>query len=197
MGEVIFILASGPSLAQPDIDRVRGLGTVIAINNQIFNAPWADILYACDAKWWAEYSNRIPVEFTGKRLTCSNYGYRWNAEVVPHQKSRSPADGFGYGFIRTGKNGGFQALNYAINLSPPAICLLGYDFQHTGGKRHNHPDHKNGLGNATKVDEWVKYMNAAAKDTRNTKVVNCSRETALTCFERMTLGGFIREYCDS
>lgn len=193
---VTFILASGPSLTQADIDRVRGLGKVVAINNQIFNAPWADVLYACDCKWWREYADKIPAEFTGEKLTFSRYGYRWGAKTVASRRSKSPDDGFGVGYIHTGKNSGFQALNIEINLGTRVVCLLGYDYQHTGGKRHNHADHKNGLGNATGVVEWLEYMRSAANDTRGTRVVNCTRDSAIDCFERMDLEAFIVEYCN-
>lgn len=198
--KVTFLIASGPSLTQSDIDRVRGLGKVVAINNQIFHAPWADVLYACDAHWWEEYQDRIPKEFTGERLTVSAYHYRYGAKRIPSMKSKSPADGFGKGYVYTGQNGGFQALNWEINLQTPVVCLLGYDYQHTGGKKHNHPDHKGKrrrMGNAAGVAKWVEYMNAAACDTRQTTVINCTRETSLTCFERMELEAFIERYCNT
>lgn len=63
---------------------------------------------------------------------------------------------------------------------------MGYDMQHTGGKAHWHGDHPRGLANAQRLDRYVSHFPALADDLRRVgvKVVNCSRETALNCFER-------------
>jgi hypothetical protein len=63
VGETAAILASGPSLTREQCEAVRGKAKVIAVNNQAIDtdcdgvrvpamAPWADVLYAADAKWW-------------------------------------------------------------------------------------------------------------------------------------------------
>lgn len=192
-----FLLATGPSQNQADIDRIRGLGTVVAINNAVFMAPWADILYACDDGWWETYGKKIPPSFTGKKLTISPYGYRYGAKKIPHEHSAHAGKGFGLTAVRTGGNSGFQALNYAILKRPSAICLLGYDHKKTDEKAHCHPDHPKGLGNAGAVDSWLKQIEFAGRDTRGVPVVNCSRETAITVFRRMTLEDFISEHCDT
>ena len=49
----LVILASGPSLALVDIAHCRRRGVpVLALKNAIAIAPWADVLYACDRRWW-------------------------------------------------------------------------------------------------------------------------------------------------
>jgi hypothetical protein len=84
-----------------------------------------------------------------------------------------------------------QALNLSWHRGARTVLLLGYDMQHTGGKAHCHADHPRPLGNfapemarlcATKFD-------AIASDLKNecVRVINCTRETALRCFERMPL----------
>jgi len=91
-----------------------------------------------------------------------------------------------YGYIASGGNSGYQAINLAYMLGAERIILLGFDMQKTGGKAHWHGDHIAGLGNAENVSGWVKNFDALAKDLEllGVEVINCSRETALKCFKR-------------
>jgi len=53
-GATVACLASGPSLTRADVALVRAQGLpTIVVNTTYQMAPWADVLYACDAKWWA------------------------------------------------------------------------------------------------------------------------------------------------
>ena len=191
MTQPVFILATGPSQNQADIDRVRGLGTVIAINNAMDYAPWADILYAADEAWLRTYNHR---SFKGRKLTICKRGADYGFEVIPFHNLTNK--GFGRTVVRNGHNGGFHMLNWGLIHEAGPFCLLGYDFQHTNGKRHCHDDHPQGMGNMGALDLHVRAMNIAAMDTFGKTVVNCTRETALTCFPRMDLEAFISEYCD-
>lgn len=194
---VAFVVASGPSLAQSDVDMIRGRGTVYAVNNAVFMARFADVHYACDEAWWKTYSPTRAEWFTGERLTISPYYYRYDAVRIPSEYSGTFGDGFGKAAVRTGGNSGFQALNLAIIRGHKTICLLGFDHQHTAGKSHFHGDHPKGMGNAKACDVWLRAMNKAALNTHGAKVINCTRDTALECFERMPLEKFIGEYCNS
>lgn len=194
---VCFVVATGPSLNQHDVDLIEGKGSVYAVNNAVFYAKFADVHYACDECWWKTYLPKRPEWFKGERLTVSPYYYRFDAVKLPADYSDKEGAGFSRSAIRTGGNSGFQAINLAIISGFKTICLLGFDHQHTGEKRHFHGDHPPGMGNAAPVNLWVKSMNAAAVNTFGAKVINCSRETALECFERMTLEDFIIDYCNS
>lgn len=182
-----FILATGPSQNQRDVDMVRGRGTVIAVNNAVFMAPWADVLYASDLSWWNTYN---PKWFEGEKLTINERGAKFGAIVLPFRD----APGFGRDIIHGGYNSGFQALNLAIVRRHDPICLLGFDFQHTGGRRHCHGDHPAGMGNAGPVELWRRAMEAAAPNTHGCRVFNCSRETAIKGFPRMPLEEFLEHY---
>lgn len=71
------------------------------------------------------------------------------------------------------------------------IFLVGYDMQKTGALSHWHGDHPKGWGNSDAVNDWVKLFNDIAADLKRegVKVVNCTTETALTCFDRKTIKG--------
>lgn len=95
------------------------------------------------------------------------------------------------GRIHTGLNSGYQVIGLAYMWGPPRrIVLLGYDMQRgPSGESHHHGDHEGGLPNLGTLDEWSRRMNELAFDLRvqGVEVVNCSRATALRCFDRAQL----------
>lgn len=86
-------------------------------------------------------------------------------------------------------NSGYQAINLAYHIGAKEIFLLGYDMQRTGGLNHWHPDHPKGWANGGDYADWRKRLAELSADltSAGVKVVNCSRETALTCFDRSTI----------
>ena len=91
--------------------------------------------------------------------------------------------------IHLGQNSGYQAIGLAYHLGASRILLLGYDMQFTDGRSHWHGDHPRGMGNANSVDKWARHFPAMAADlsAEGIEVLNCSRQTALTCFQRATI----------
>ena len=85
------------------------------------------------------------------------------------------------------KNSGAGAITLAVMFGARRIILLGYDCQHTGGKAHWHSDHPKGLGNAGSVDKWPAQFREIAQKFSTVDIVNCTRQTALTCFKRTDL----------
>lgn len=85
------------------------------------------------------------------------------------------------------KNSGAGAIVLAVTFGAKRVILLGYDCQHTGGKAHWHNDHPVGLGNAGKVNEWPAQFEELKKKFSGIDIVNCTRQTALTCFKRTEL----------
>lgn len=49
---IFAVLATGPSLASEDVERVKGRFHVIAVSDAFRLAPWADALVSADAAWW-------------------------------------------------------------------------------------------------------------------------------------------------
>lgn len=93
------------------------------------------------------------------------------------------------GTLHGGKNSGYQAIGLASMWGATQIVLLGFDFQRTDGKSHHHGDHEGGLPNLGTMSEWVRLMIRMAADlrARGVEVINASRETAITCFERLPI----------
>lgn len=91
--------------------------------------------------------------------------------------------------IHTGSNSGFQALNLAILGGASRILLLGYDMQESGGKSHWFGDHPGTLKRTSPYAVFRKAFEDAADQIARlgVEVINCSRETSLTCFPRVAL----------
>lgn len=73
--------------------------------------------------------------------------------------------------------------------------MLGYDCKRTGGKAHWHGDHVKQLGNAGSMPNWPKQFAglAAMAQRKGVKLLNASRETALTCIPRVQLEDALRD----
>lgn len=191
-----FVLASGPSQRYADVQRVRGLGTVCAVNRMVFMAPWADVLYAADPPWWELHRPRLKqIQFSGRKVCIKPRAKSYGAtEIYPAESAK--LEGLGRTAIRQGGNSGYQAINLAYLDGATEIVLLGFDCGYTYGKRHVHEDYPHPFNNAGGVDHWLPRFKYLADDLRSegVRVVNCTRETRLECFERMTLEDYLHEH---
>lgn len=90
----------------------------------------------------------------------------------------------------TGGNSGYQAINLSVQFGANRILLLGFDMTIARGI-HWHGRHPDGMCNPSEggCRTWRKTFAAAIPDLRalGVTVINCSRETALTCFPRAKL----------
>lgn len=187
-GETFALIASGPSLIPADVDYVRGKARVIVINNNYQLAPWADALYACDARWWQWHRDALAQSgFRGLRFSLDAPGGQRPDDV--HILRKTGADGLEHdpSGLRHGHNSGYQAINLAVHLGAAKIILLGYDLKRTGGKSHWHADHPTRQN--PNYTGWVQHFATLVKPLNKLgiAIVNCTIETALECFPRAAL----------
>jgi len=190
-GATVACLGGGPSLSQADVDRVRGRARVIAINDAVRLAPWADVLYGCDWRWWQKHAGAPG--FTGIKVSLSNS--RGHLDAYPEIKllentgvaglEDSPTG------LRTGGNGGYQAINLAVHLGARRILLLGYDMQAAAdGRTHWFGDHEDW---PTRPDVYATAMLphfaglAARLRDVGVETINCTPASALTVFPTLDL----------
>jgi hypothetical protein len=182
-GSTVVCLGTGPSLTTEDVEAVRGRAKVIAINNAHVLAPWADVLYACDYKWWSWHKG-VP-GFTGPKYALDPRA-RVFAGVQVLRKSGQGGIDTDPTSLRTGSNSGYQAIGLAIHFGATRILLLGYDMrgEHFFGK---HPD-----GSAPPFALCLSKFATLVEPLQKlgVTVINCSRKTAIpeTVFPRMPLG---------
>jgi hypothetical protein len=179
-GETFVLIGGGPSLTPADVDAVRGLARVIAINDAYRLAPWADVLYACDQKWWTWHKG-VP-SFTGPKYSvAASDPVTWPGVQVLENTGFDGLELEPTG-LRTGRNSGFQAINLAVHLGASRILLLGYDMCPDGTQEHwfgEHPDCQ--PSPYPEMRELLETLVAPLAELGIT-VINCSRRTALTAF---------------
>lgn len=180
----VVCLGSGPSLTQEDVESCFALFT-IAINNSVELAPWADVLFAADYTWWDRHHG-VPW-FLHRKVGCYPFGQRY-----PEVQRLTPSGVTGLEMdptkIRTGKNSGYGAINYAVHCGATEILLLGYDMGPTGGRHHWHAPHTEGDPHPS-YDACLPRFDTLVEPLRNLgiSVYNCSRSTRLTAFPTRSL----------
>jgi len=190
-GGTVVCAASGPSLRRARLARVRGHWPVIVVNDSWRLAPWADVLYACDWRWWRKHGG-VPA-FPGLKVTLSNS--LGHIEAWPEIKvlentgveglERAPTG------LRTGRNGGYQAINLAVHFGASRIVLLGYDMKPApDGRTHWFGDHE-AWPTRPSIFETVfrPHFTELAHELAalGVEVVNCTPESALDAFPKAAL----------
>ncbi len=187
----IVIIASGPSLDLEQIDLIRqsGLDTMV-INDNYKLLPTAKYLFAADMRWWYRHYDQVPAEIDCYTLA----GHPEHLDKrLPGALSRLKGVDYTTEFglyddkVHHGGNSGYIGLQLARLLGYNRIILAGFDCQHTYGKRHWFGDHdsKYFTKNADDVKQWVEKFDLLAPLLYNDSihVINCTIQTALTCFE--------------
>lgn len=183
-GETAVCIGGGPSLMPEDVAWCRGRARVIAVNDAYRIAPWADLLYACDAKWW-RWHGGVPT-FTGLKATLEPAEFPGIRRL-----RRGPLLGLATApdTLATGRNGGYQAINLAVHLGATRILLLGFDMRRIDGRAHWFGDHPV----PSQPDIHARAMLPCFDSlpgplaARGVEVLNCTPGSALTVFANRPL----------
>lgn len=184
-GETFCCIASGPSLTPEDAAAVRGQARVIAVNSSYLAAPWADVLYACDDRWWQAHQGAK--SFPGLKFTVDKRAQRWPGVQAIEKTGTDGLETRRIG-VRTGQNSGYQALNLAVHLGAKRILLLGYDMQRgPKGEEHWHADYP--WKSRSPFEAFVRRYQTLVEPLQRLQidVVNCSRRSALTMFPQAVI----------
>lgn len=161
--------------------------------------PWADLVYGCDAPWW-RHRRGLP-EFDGLKVCWAGNGLDGFPDVHRVEIARERG---GYredlvmqpqGTIGGGGNSGFQALNLALQFGARDILLIGFDMSDQGGVHWygrnrwpmaNNPDRSS-------FRRWIAAYGRALPTLMalGARVFNGSPHSALDCFPRVTIDGFM------
>ena len=189
IGETAVVIATGPSLTPDDVDYCRGKARVIAVNDAYTLAPWADCLYATDAKWW--HWHRGCPEFAGAKWSMNHSAWRGMDVRYPDVQllRNAGSDGLEHNptGLKNGRNSGFAAMNLAVHYGVKRIVMLGFDMQRAKGKSHFFGEHPNKSSSpySSFRATFVSLIKPMAK--LRIEVVNCSRNSVLTCFPKADL----------
>lgn len=162
---------------------------IIAINDAYKLLPSADILYACDEKWWDVHSG-CP-EFFGEKWSCHgsckhndkfDCAERYGLNLVQGEDR----EGFSLdpSRIHYGSNSGFQAINLALHFGAKLIILVGFNM----GGSHFFGDHPKELINNRDYARFIPAFERAAKLLpKDISIINCTPRSVLRCFPMMEL----------
>jgi len=183
-GETAYLIGCGPSVRRDDVERLRGR-RVIAINDSVFLAPWADVLYACDARWWQTRITRLG-GFRCQRFTLADVPGTRRLRNTGETGLETEPDG-----LRTGKNSGYQAINLAYHLGATRIVLIGYDLRVVGGAMHwnARPELQTAAGFSRTLSPMLPMFDTLVEPLRRSgvEVVNATPGSALRCWPCVTL----------
>jgi hypothetical protein len=176
----VLCIGGGPSLTREDVAFTRGrVDATVAINNAYQLAPWAEVLYAADAKWW-RWHEGAPT-FSGLKFCLTDNVKQFGVPVLQSTGERGlEPEPTG---LRTGRESGYQAINLAVHLGATRILLLGYDMQRgPNGEHHWHPNHPEQF-DAKFGDALHFYPSMLVPLTQlGVEVINCTRRSALETF---------------
>jgi hypothetical protein len=181
-----IVAAPGPSLKAFGHTDIH----LIAVGDAYRLFPDADILYAADVAWWQA---RNP-KFAGKKITCQfprepdreAIAKELGVTVIPAR----PGKKFSFrGAIHYGKHSGFQAINLGLRFSR-LVVIVGFDMKGT----HFFGAHKRPLRQKMNYSRWVAEMHEAARHLpKQYRIINATEDSALECFERMSLAEALNE----
>lgn len=178
-GQTVAIFASGPSMSTALADQCRHWRT-IAINNQAIDcAPWADVIYGSDLKWWRHYGAAV-AHLPGRKISLEIGATIPGIEYLrpsSHVFDERPS------YLSTGANSGYAALCLAVKLGAAHVRLYGYDMATRNGRVRRH-DYPASLNSKPRFTDWLPRFRLLAPVLKNrgVEVVNCTPGSALTCF---------------
>jgi len=198
-GKTAFLVASGPSLTEADVQKLRevkGQHPIAVTNDTYRMVPFADVLYACDKRWWTTHHDAVLSSRFAGALWTQNAGIAHRNKINYIPSLDRPGLGTGDA-IHQGGNSGYQLINLAYLLGAKKIVLLGYDCsaspegQHHWFGQHTAP----GLSKTQPYNLWAPKFEVLARglQAQGVEVLNASRRTALTCFPKVTLKKAIKE----
>lgn len=190
-GERAFILGGGPSLKGFDAERIRGKGRVIACNNAGLDlAPWADVLFAADGRWFGWNTERLNLNQSRYRVTRQNPRSDW----LPWPVERMRHDRAGALALSPdtvcGACSGAMAVNLAWHFGAVEIVLLGFDMR----PGNYHADHR-APGMAQHYEGQFRpalERMITALQERGVRILNATLGSALRLAPRVDLGDVLR-----
>jgi hypothetical protein len=209
-GATVACIGGGPSLSTDQCavvqQRQRSHGwKCIAVNDAYKAVPTADICYFADSQWWRWHKDReefkafagikASIEQTGAEIEDDDVHMVRNAAAVAtalHAYGDGQTGGLSAfpNALRSGSNGGYQALGLAIAAGAARVLLLGYDMKFSGGKSHWHGGH---AGARTTDDHPYRttYTKAFEQLTLppGVQVINCTPDSNVRCFPFQPVDG--------
>lgn len=199
-GEDVFIICGGTSLNPETVQRLRGRpgSHSIAVNRSYIIAPWADVLFFADDRWWVEehVQNRGPLlqAFPGQVVTTAE---QTRDAKLWHLKKIEPSDAKPLSGVETSvallTTSVTGALNISLHKGARRVILIGCDNKHgPEGRIHYHQEYP---WDRTEESWWAKEreLRRAARGmaAAGIEVINASPGSALDFWPIVELGTWL------
>lgn len=176
-GRNVAVLATGPSLTQEDVLAVAQAGFIIvAVNHAWTIAPWCDVIYAGDGRYWRAHHEEI--DKTAPKAK------RFSKSANAHKKYKAI---YTKTAMKGDYNSGQMAVEYALRQGPKLIVMLGFDVSLEDGYHFHGPHEKTPNPAKSRMKKWIEQFGRIPEHYDIDHVINCSRKTALTMFKREPL----------
>jgi hypothetical protein len=181
-GRPAVVIAGGPSLTKEDCEYAEKSGAFIIGINDAYTIAACDVVYASDHPWLNHHWRDLKYEHTIvlTQVHANNQPIDLPIYYVEGQHGCDMASKR----LNFGGNSGFSGVHLASLWGAGQIVLLGFDMQAKQGKRHWFGDHYGPLHREAGFDAWIRNFEQCNCPT---PIINCSRDTALTCFPRATI----------
>jgi len=196
--KTIIIIAGGPSVRHYDVQQLKGLGYILAVNDSFIHAPY-DAIVSMDGRWMFNRYKAMR-EAEAKLFASHKHFAKWcSAGWVWPGVDLFKVDPDGKGLSNSfdlvhANNSGFMALNLAYLLKPENIFLYGFDLNYdaSAGEKTEHwygsypwrgIEKKPGL-----YQMWIPNHKIAATQLTQAgiKVFNVSETSKLDCYPKMS-----------
>lgn len=186
-GQTVAIIGSGPSLATFDMGALDGRRFIVVNSGcrrlrQV--ATDKDILYFTDNAW-NENRPELAADWPGP-VVCANRNAKARLrDAVRYIDVTELTARMGTLPDATQASSGHIATSLAAVMGARKIVLMGFECRAVGGQTHGHTDY-------TQTDEFIFVQRflpgwqdlSRALDRMGVDVVNCTPESALTCFRQ-------------
>jgi len=192
-GGVAVLFATGPSLTQEVVDLIRPYheaGKIVAFgcNDAYKLVDYLDVHYACDPEWWDTHVPDVLNKLPGQCHVWtqdSSAAEKYKLSFIPGFH-KSGLYMLNRSHIHFGANSGFQQLNIAYHYGIRKFLLVGYNMGVVNKQRHFFGDHPGKMRKDSPYDLFISMYNTIQPEI-NTMIINCTPDSALTCFKRMDL----------
>ena len=173
---------------------------VIGINVAFLLGDWVDMVFFGDNGFMNQYLERIAA-FKGLKVTCHENGakHNWIKYLAKDSKGRGISEN--PRMVCWNNNSGAAAISVAANAGAKRIILLGFDMK-LDEKNYQHWHNMYGKGNAVDQNRlkklpFARHLRgfaaiAADANKRGIEIINCSPESKITEFPKITLKALLR-----
>lgn len=171
------------------LEKAKGQARFIVINNSWILAPWADLLYAADYKWWKSVDGMPEfggLKMAGEKRASEEFEFVKYLQVSTKDDRIDLSPDFKVG---SGSNSGFQMLNAAaVKFHCRKIILVGFDMRLDKGL-HWHGAYPKDMNNPgpNNIGRMRRSVDNAARVLAGlgVTVINASAVSALENYPKM------------